>query len=159
MFVGEGPGQEEDRQGLAFVGRAGQLLTRIIAAIGLSREEVFIANIVKCRPPKNRDPKEDEVATCLPFLQKQIDVIDPDIICALGAPAARALLDTRAAISRLRGRFHIRDGISVMPTFHPAYLLRNPSEKRPVWEDMQKIQARLKELEKARKSAATGPRD
>ncbi len=140
MFIGEGPGADEDRQGLAFVGKAGQLLTRIIAAIGLSRDEVYIANIVKCRPPKNRDPQPDEIETCLPFLKQQIRVIRPEIICALGAPATRTLLKTKAPISRLRGRFYDLDGIPVMPTYHPAYLLRNPAEKRPVWEDMQAIQ-------------------
>jgi uracil-DNA glycosylase family 4 len=142
MFIGEGPGAEEDRQGLAFVGKAGQLLTRIIVAIGLTREQVYIANIVKCRPPGNRDPQEDEIATCLPFLEQQIRVIGPEIICTLGAPASKTILDTKEPISRLRGRFYERNGIQVMPTFHPAYLLRNPSEKRPVWEDMQKIQKR-----------------
>lgn len=140
MFVGEGPGAEEDRQGLAFVGKAGQLLTRIIEAIGLTRDEVYIANIVKCRPPGNRDPQEDEVATCIPFLRQQIRVVRPSILCTLGAPASKTLLNTREAISRLRGKFHKMEGIDVMPTFHPAYLLRNPEEKRPVWEDMQKVQ-------------------
>ncbi len=145
MFVGEGPGADEDRQGLAFVGAAGQLLTKIIAAIGLTREEVYIANIVKCRPPGNRDPKEDEIQTCIPFLRAQIRVIQPRIICTLGAPASKTLLNTTAPISRLRGRFHELDGIQVMPTYHPAYLLRNPEQKRPVWEDMQKVQALYRE--------------
>lgn len=140
MFVGEGPGAEEDKQGLAFVGKAGQLLTRIISAIGLSREDVYIANIVKCRPPGNRDPQTDEIQTCLPFLEQQIRVIRPSILCALGAPAAKTLLNTSAPISKLRGRFYDLEGVQVMPTYHPAYLLRNPSEKKPVWEDMQKIQ-------------------
>jgi uracil-DNA glycosylase family 4 len=143
MFVGEGPGAEEDRQGLAFVGKAGQLLTRIIAAIGLTRDEVYIANIVKCRPPQNRDPQEDEITTCIPFLKQQIRAIQPLIICTLGAPASKTLLQTSDPISRLRGRFYEVDGVQIMPTYHPAYLLRNPSEKRPVWEDMQKIQKKL----------------
>jgi DNA polymerase len=123
MFVGEGPGAEEDRQGLAFVGKAGQLLTRIIKAIGLTREEVYIANVVKCRPPGNRDPREDEIETCLPFLMAQIRLIRPAIICALGAPSARNLLDINMPISRLRGKFFELHGIQVMPTHHPAYLL------------------------------------
>ncbi len=147
MFVGEGPGADEDRQGLAFVGKAGQLLTRIIAAIGLTRDEVYIANIVKCRPPKNRDPQPDEIETCLPFLKQQIQVIRPEIVCALGAPAARTLLNTKAPISRLRGRFYDVDGVQVMPTYHPAYLLRNPAEKRAVWEDMQAIQKRYEQTQ------------
>lgn len=146
MFVGEGPGADEDRQGLAFVGKAGQLLTRIIEAIGLTREEVYIANIVKCRPPNNRDPKEDEVETCFSFLEAQIRVIHPAIICALGAPAARALLGVTLPISRLRGRFFDRNGIQVMPTYHPAYLLRNPEAKRLVWEDVQKVQHLYQEI-------------
>ncbi len=145
MFVGEGPGADEDRKGLAFVGKAGQLLTRIIAAIGLTREEVYIANIVKCRPPGNRDPREDEIRECIPFLKAQIRVIQPRIICTLGAPASKTLLNTTAPISRLRGRFHELEGIQVMPTYHPAYLLRNPEQKRPVWEDMQKVQALYRE--------------
>jgi DNA polymerase len=149
MFIGEGPGADEDRQGLAFVGKAGQLLTRIIAAIGLSRDEVYIANIVKCRPPKNRDPQPDEIETCLPFLRLQIRAIRPEIICTLGAPAARTLLNTNAPISRLRGRFYDLDGIQLMPTYHPAYLLRNPAEKRPVWEDMQAIQKLYEHARKA----------
>ncbi len=149
MFIGEGPGADEDRQGLAFVGKAGQLLTRIIAAIGLSRDEVYIANIVKCRPPKNREPQPDEIETCLPFLRQQIRAIRPEIICALGAPAARTLLNANAPISRLRGKFYDLDGIQVMPTYHPAYLLRNPAEKRPVWEDMQAIQKLYEQARKA----------
>lgn len=140
MFVGEGPGAEEDRQGIPFVGRAGQLLNRIIGSIGLKREEVYIANVVKCRPPRNRTPMPDEVATCLPFLRRQIEAIQPRVICALGAPAAQNLLQSSEAISRLRGRFRsLQDGTHVMPTFHPAYLLRNPEKKREVWEDMKKI--------------------
>ncbi len=139
MFVGEGPGEDEDREGLAFVGKAGQLLTKIIAAIDLTRDDVYITNIVKCRPPKNREPEEDEIAACYPFLEQQIRAIRPSIICALGAPASKTLLKTRESISRLRGRFHDMNGMKVMPTYHPAYLLRNPSDKRLVWEDMKKI--------------------
>ncbi len=143
MFVGEGPGAEEDLQGLPFVGRAGQLLTKMIAAMGLSREKVYIANIVKCRPPENRPPQTDEIAACQPFLSKQIEAVHPKIICALGTFAAQTLLSTKVRISDLRGQFHDFQGIKVLPTFHPAYLLRNPSEKKRAWEDLQKI---MKEL-------------
>jgi DNA polymerase len=141
MFVGEGPGQEEDLAGEPFVGAAGQLLNKIIEAIHLRREDVYIANVVKCRPPHNRTPEPDEVETCFPFLQRQIAAIRPRFICTLGACAAQALLRTRAPISRLRGRFHVVDGMRVLPTFHPAYLLRNPEHKREVWEDMKLLMA------------------
>jgi DNA polymerase len=137
MFIGEGPGHEEDRAGEPFVGAAGQLLTRIIAAIKLGREDVYITNVVKCRPPGNRQPEPDEIATCLPFLRRQVAVIRPALICLLGSCAAQSLLDTTEPISRLRGRFFEFQGIRVLPTFHPAYLLRNPEKKRAVWEDMQ----------------------
>ncbi len=143
VFVGEAPGAEEDRQGLPFVGKAGDLLTKIIQAMGLEREEVFIANILKCRPPNNRDPEPREILDCSPYLWRQLDVIQPRIICALGGFAARTLLETDVGISRLRGRFHDLRGYQVMPTYHPAYLLRNPSAKRAVWEDMKKIMAAL----------------
>jgi DNA polymerase len=136
MFVGEGPGYDEDQQGEPFVGAAGQLLTRIIQAIRMNREDVYICNIVKCRPPGNRVPEPDEVRTCLPFLERQIAVVAPEMICALGATAARTLLDTNAPISRLRGRVHDFNGTKLLPTYHPAYLLRNPEKKRDVWEDM-----------------------
>jgi DNA polymerase len=136
MFVGEAPGADEDIQGEPFVGRAGQLLTKIIAAIGLSREDVYIANVIKCRPPQNRNPEPDEVDTCEPFLFQQIDAIRPKVIVALGSFAARALLRTQDPISRLRGRIHEYRGSKLIPTFHPAYLLRNPSSKKEVWEDM-----------------------
>ena len=136
MFIGEGPGQDEDRAGEPFVGAAGQLLTRIIAAINLRREEVYIANMVKCRPPENRQPEPDEIATCAPFLRRQIAAIRPVLICLLGGCAAQSLLNTTESISRLRGRFFESQGIRVLPTFHPAYLLRNPEKKREVWEDM-----------------------
>jgi DNA polymerase len=143
VFVGEGPGFDEDRQGEPFVGAAGQLLTKIIQAMGLSREQVYICNIIKCHPPGNRNPEADEIAACLPFLKRQLAVIAPDCICALGAVAARTLLETDLPISKLRGRFHQVQGIVVMPTFHPAYLLRNPEQKRAVWEDIQQIMVRL----------------
>lgn len=139
MFVGEGPGSEEDRQGLPFVGKAGQLLNQIIKAMGYAREQVYIANVVKCRPPDNRTPQPDEVAACTPFLFRQIDIIHPRVIVALGSPAAQALLETTAGITKIRGSFREFRGIPVMPTFHPAYLLRNPAAKREVWEDMRKV--------------------
>ena len=144
MFVGEAPGADEDIQGEPFVGRAGQLLTKIIAAIGLSREDVYIANVIKCRPPQNRNPEPDEVATCEPFLFQQIDAIRPKVIVALGSFAARALLRTQDPISRLRGRVHEYRGSKLIPTFHPAYLLRNPSSKKEVWEDMKLVRSLLK---------------
>jgi uracil-DNA glycosylase len=140
MFVGEGPGGDEDRQGIPFVGRAGQLLNRIIEAMKMRREEVYIANVVKCRPPENRAPLPDESATCLPFLFRQIEAIRPRVVCALGGVAVQALLDTTSSISRIRGEFrNLPDGTPVMPTFHPAYLLRNPEKKKEVWEDMKKV--------------------
>jgi uracil-DNA glycosylase family 4 len=144
VFVGEGPGREEDLQGKPFVGRAGELLTRIIEAIDLTREEVYIANIVKCRPPQNRDPRPDEIQTCLPFLLKQLEAIKPRIICALGTFAAQTLLETEEKISSLRGRFHAYKGTKLMPTYHPAFLLRNPHFKRAVWEDMKQIREEYK---------------
>jgi len=147
MFVGEGPGADEDIQGRPFVGRAGKLLTKMIIAMGLSREEVYIANIVKCRPPNNRPPEEDEIAACQPFLLKQISAIAPKIICALGTFSAQTLLATKTRISDLRGQFHDlpdNPGIKVMPTFHPAYLLRSPDEKKKAWEDLQKIMVGLR---------------
>jgi DNA polymerase len=136
MFVGEAPGADEDQQGIPFVGRAGQLLTKIIEAIGLTRDDVYIANVIKCRPPQNRNPEPDEVDTCEPFLFRQIDVIKPKVIIALGKFGAQTLLRTDAPISRLRGQVHDFRGAKLIPTFHPAYLLRNPSSKREVWEDM-----------------------
>jgi uracil-DNA glycosylase len=136
MFVGEAPGADEDIQGIPFVGRAGQLLTKIIEAIDLKRDDVYIANVIKCRPPQNRNPEQDEVETCEPFLFQQIDVIKPKVIVALGTFAARALLRTLDPISRLRGRVYEYRGAKLIPTFHPAYLLRNPGSKREVWEDM-----------------------
>ena len=146
MFVGEAPGADEDDQGLPFVGRAGQLLTRIIEAIELSREEVYIANILKCRPPGNRDPQSEEVDSCEPFLFRQIVVIRPMIVVALGKYAGQTLLRSKTPISRLRGSFFDFRGVQLMPTFHPSYLLRNPSAKREVWEDMKKVRDELKQL-------------
>jgi uracil-DNA glycosylase family 4 len=136
MFVGEAPGADEDEQGMPFVGRAGQLLTRIIEAIGLRREDVFICNILKCRPPGNRNPEPDEISSCEPFLFRQIASVKPKVICALGAFGAQTLLRTTDTIGRLRGRLIDYRGAKLMATYHPAYLLRNPIEKRKVWEDM-----------------------
>ena len=143
MFVGEAPGRDEDREGIPFVGRAGQLLTKIIAAIGLSREDVYIANVIKCRPPNNRNPEKDEVETCEPFLFQQIDVIRPKVVVALGAFAVRTLLRRDQPISRLRGQVFDYRGAKLIPTFHPAFLLRSPDRKRDVWEDMKKVRALL----------------
>jgi DNA polymerase len=141
VLVGEGPGFEEDVKGIPFVGPAGQLLTRILKAINLEREAVYICNIVKCRPPGNRNPKPDEIACCLPFLKRQIRAIGPEIICTLGTFATQTLLQTDEPISRLRGHFHTYEGIALLPTYHPAFLLRNPDRKRDVWEDVQKLQS------------------
>jgi DNA polymerase len=143
MFVGEAPGEEEDKRGEPFVGRAGQLLTKIIEAIGLTRDQVYIANVIKCRPPGNRNPETDEVAACEPFLFRQIDVIQPRVIVPLGKFAAQSLLKTVDPITRLRGRQFDYRGAALIPTFHPAYLLRNPSAKREVWEDMKTVRAIL----------------
>ena len=145
MFVGEAPGADEDAQGVPFIGRAGQLLTKIIEAINLTRGDVYIANVIKCRPPQNRNPEADEVETCEPFLFQQIDLIKPKVIVALGTFAARALLRSTEPISRLRGRVHDYRGATLIPTFHPAYLLRNPSAKRDVWEDMKLVKSLLTE--------------
>jgi DNA polymerase len=145
MFVGEAPGADEDEQGVPFVGRAGQLLTKIIEAISLTRDDVYIANIIKCRPPQNRNPEPDEVATCEPFLFRQVDVIKPKVIVALGKYAAQTLLRSETPISRLRGQVLEYRGAKLVPTFHPAYLLRNPSSKREVWEDMKLVKRLLTE--------------
>jgi len=151
-FVGEGPGFEEDKQGLAFVGAAGQLLTKMISAMGASRDEVYICNVVKCRPPDNRTPQADEILACSPYLHEQLAIIRPEIIVALGAPAAKMLLNTAESIGKLRGRFHEFHGegesgaglsIRVMPTYHPAYLLRTPEDKVKVWADLQLVMAEL----------------
>ena len=136
MFIGEAPGRDEDTQGIPFVGRAGQLLTKMIEAIGLTREDVYIANVIKCRPPENRNPEPDEVAACEPFLFRQVESINPVVIVALGTFAAQALLKTQDSISRLRGRVYRYRGAQLVPTFHPAYLLRSPDKKREAWEDL-----------------------
>ena len=136
MFVGEAPGFDEDQQGMPFVGKAGQLLSRIIQAIDLTREQVYICNVIKCRPPGNRNPEPDEILACSPFLNRQIASIQPEFICALGTFAAQTLLKTTQPISLLRGHFHDYNGIRLLPTFHPSYLLRSPDKKREVWEDM-----------------------
>lgn len=152
VFVGEAPGFDEDRQGLAFVGQAGQLLTKMIAAMGTTRDDVFICNVLKCRPPGNRAPAPDEIAACSPYLYEQLRSIRPEVIVALGAPASQTLLQTTESIGRLRGRFHDfypsgvagqGEAIPLMPTYHPAYLLRTPSEKMKTWQDLQQVMARL----------------
>jgi DNA polymerase len=143
MFVGEAPGADEDRQGEPFVGRAGQLLNNIIKACRLTREEVYIANIIKCRPPGNRNPLPDEVLNCIGYLERQIAIIRPEFICCLGAVAAKALLKTEAPIGRLRGKFHLYEGIPVICTYHPAYLLRNPAAKHDTWADMKMLFKRM----------------
>ncbi len=139
VFVGEGPGADEDASGLPFVGKAGQLLTRMIEAMGLAREEVFIMNTVKCRPPGNRTPEPEEMSACRVYLERQLQILTPEIIVALGRPAAQSLLSTTTPISRLRGHMQDRGGILVMPTFHPAYLLRNPAAKKDAWEDLKQV--------------------
>jgi DNA polymerase len=152
VFVGEAPGAEEDRQGLAFVGRAGQLLTKMIEAMGLTRDQVFICNILKCRPPNNRDPAPDEVSACWPYLDQQLRIIQPEVIVTLGKPAAQTLLRTNTPIGRLRGQWHdyytsgspdIGEPTPLMPTYHPAYLLRNPADKGKSWSDLKEVMARL----------------
>jgi DNA polymerase len=139
MFVGEGPGADEDVQGEPFVGKAGQLLTKMIEAMGFRRDEVYIANVVKCRPPGNRDPEPDEIEACEPFLQAQIAAVKPKVIVALGRFAVQTLLRDGTPISRQRGRWRSYEGVKLMPTFHPAYLLRNPPEKKKAWEDLQLV--------------------
>lgn len=143
MFVGEAPGADEDVQGVPFVGRAGQLLTRMIEAMGFTRDEVYIANVIKCRPPGNRNPEPDEIATCEPFLFQQIAAIQPKVVVALGAFAARTLLKTGDPISRLRGRLYDYRGVKLIPTFHPSFLLRSPGSKREAWDDLKKALAEL----------------
>jgi DNA polymerase len=145
MFVGEAPGADEDEQGVPFVGKSGQLLTKIIEAIELRREDVYIANVIKCRPPQNRNPEPDEIEICEPFLFRQIDVIKPKVIVTLGKFAAQTLLRSEEPISKLRGRTFDYHGATLVPTFHPAYLLRNPSSKRDVWEDMKLVKKLLTE--------------
>ena len=143
MFVGEAPGRDEDEQGLAFVGRAGQLLTKIIEAIGMQRDDVFICNVLRCRPPNNRNPEPDEVASCMPFLDETIRLVAPRVIVTLGTFAAQAVLGTDEPIGRLRGRWRTAKGTRVMPTFHPAFLLRSPERKKDVWEDMKLVRDHL----------------
>ena len=146
MLVGEAPGANEDKQGEPFVGRAGLLLTKILKAINLERDEIYIGNIIKCRPPNNRNPENDEIKACYPFLERQIKTIKPKVICTLGSFASQTLLKTKTPISKLRGKFYDYNGIKLMPTYHPAYLLRDPNKKRDVWEDVQLIQKELKAL-------------
>ncbi|MFC1576797.1 uracil-DNA glycosylase [Candidatus Omnitrophota bacterium] len=148
VFVGEAPGREEDVQGKPFVGRAGALLTRIIEAMGSKRKDVYIANVLKCRPPNNRPPLPTEILACQENLHRQLDLIGPKVICTLGKFASQTLLKTDTPISRIRGRFYEYRGIKLMPTFHPAYLLRNPGEKRLVWQDIKKVIAELKNKKK-----------
>ena len=159
VFVGEAPGFEEDRQGLVFVGRAGHLLTKMIGAMGLTREDVFICNVLKCRPPDNRDPAANEILACRPYLLEQLQIIEPQVLVALGAPAAKTLLNTTQGIGKLRGRFHdyypsgtsgVGPSVPLMPTYHPAYLLRRPGEKGKAWADLQMVMALLG-LERPRK--------
>lgn len=146
VFIGEGPGAQEDTTGVPFVGRAGKLLDKIFDAMGLSREKgIYICNIVKCRPPNNRDPLPDEAAACIPYLKKQLEIIQPKVICCLGRVAAQQLLETNAPLGRLRGKTHYFEGIPVLATYHPAYLLRNPAGKKPTWEDMKEL-LRIAEL-------------
>ena len=151
VFVGEGPGYDEDQQGEPFVGAAGQLLTRIIHAIKLTRSQVYICNIIKCRPPRNRNPAPDEIKACYPFLNRQIVAVQPEFICALGTVAAQTLLGSQEPISKLRGNFFSYMGIKLLPTYHPAFLLRNPERKRAVWEDMKKLMKEMADLSCVRK--------
>jgi len=145
MFIGEGPGADEDRLGEPFVGRAGKLLDKMVFAMGLERDEVYVTNIVKCRPPNNREPHADEVEACMPYLERQIELVQPAIICCLGLPASNAMLQCKRSMGELRGRWSFYRGIPLMPTYHPAYLLRSPSQKGKAWEDLRKIMIALKE--------------
>ncbi|MBE0598113.1 MAG: uracil-DNA glycosylase [Desulfuromonadales bacterium] len=147
VFVGEAPGREEDEKGEPFVGEAGRLLDRILFAMGLRREQVYICNVEKCRPPANRDPLPEEIAACEPYLQRQLAAIGPQVIVTLGKFAAQTLLRDEAPISRLRGHWRQYQGVALMPTYHPAFLLRNPAAKREVWEDMKQVLQRLREIE------------
>ena len=144
VFVGEAPGEQEDLQGVPFVGRAGQLLDKMIEAMGLSRDQIYICNVVKCRPPENRNPEPDEIAACSGYLHRQLDVIRPEVIVTLGKFASQTLLQSETPISQLRGNFHEYRGAKLMPTFHPAYLLRNPSSKKECWSDLQQVARELK---------------
>ena len=143
MFVGEAPGADEDATGVPFVGRAGQLLTKMIGAMGLDRADVYIANVLKCRPPGNRNPEPAEIAACRPYLEAQIEVVKPAVLVAMGKFAAQFLLETEEPITRLRGRWGTRQGIAVMPTFHPSFLLRQPERKKEAWEDLQQVLRKL----------------
>jgi len=145
MFVGEAPGEDEDIQGIPFVGRAGQLLTKMIEAMGLKRRDVYICNVIKCRPPENRAPLPEEVAACKGYLLRQIDIISPKVICCLGKHSAQALLETEVFITKIRGKEFEFNGVTLIPTYHPAYLLRNPSSKKEVWQDLKKIMKILSE--------------
>src|SRR5580693_245002 len=156
VFVGEGPGHDEDIQGLPFVGRAGKLLTQMIEAMGLQRQDVYICNVVKCRPPENRLPEKDEIKTCSPFLLRQLEVVDPKVIVALGACAAQTLLQTTRGISHFRGQWQEFRGRKLMATYHPAYLLRNPSAKADVWKDLQMVMAELGLERRGAKSTSAG---
>ena len=149
MFIGEGPGREEDAQGRPFVGRSGELLTRMIAAIGLKREDVYICNIVKCRPPQNRNPEPDEAAACMNYLRAQFALIRPQVVVLLGKVACRYVLKEEISVMREHGKWYERKGTWFMPTYHPSALLRDPSKKREAWDDFQKIQAKLREMEAA----------
>jgi uracil-DNA glycosylase len=148
MFVGEGPGEEEDKQGIPFVGAAGQLLTKMIEAMTFTRDEVYICNVVKCRPPENRNPEKDEIAKCEPYLKAQIDVVKPKVIVALGKFAAQTLLQDDTPITRMRGQWREYQGVPLMPTFHPAYLLRSPHEKKVAWADLQEVMKKLQRQKK-----------
>lgn len=156
VFIGEGPGRDEDLQGLPFVGRAGKLLTQMIEAMGLQRSDVYIANVVKCRPPENRAPEKDEVHACSPFLIRQLDLIAPQVIVTLGSISTQTILETASGISALRGNWQVFRGIKLMPTYHPAYLLRNPAAKSEVWKDLQKVMAELGLEIKKSKAAEAG---
>lgn len=157
MFIGEAPGAEEDRQGEPFVGAAGQLLNRLLQKLGLQRSEIYIANILKCRPPRNRDPEPDEVAACLPFLVKQIEAIRPLVIVTLGRIAIQSLLASKTPLGQVRGKWQKWRDIPVMPTFHPSYLLRAPQERIKTWEDMQLVMAKWRELKEIRDRVGGGP--
>ncbi|SKC85516.1 uracil-DNA glycosylase [Maledivibacter halophilus] len=146
MFIGEGPGRQEDLKGIAFIGAAGQLFTKGLNAIGLKREEIYIANIVKCRPPNNRNPKEDEMKACLPYLRWQVKIIKPKIIVCLGSVAAKKIIDENLKITKQRGQWIEKKGCMILPTFHPAALLRDENKKRPFWEDLKEVKRMYKEI-------------
>jgi DNA polymerase len=158
MLVGEGPGSEEDRQGIPFVGAAGQLLNRILEAADIERSEVYIANVVKCRPPGNRLPQRNEVAACLPFLLRQIEIVSPKILVCLGSLATQALISPESRVSSVRGIWHARGEIRIMPTFHPAALLRDPAKKRPVWEDMKQVRDAYRQILQGRTDSGESAR-